>query len=64
MKVVTLSFNDFCVNTYVVIDPETYECAIVDPGMFDTSGEDYRIDASKTGTSDKHPPAYRPCHGQ
>jgi glyoxylase-like metal-dependent hydrolase (beta-lactamase superfamily II) len=37
MKVVTLSFNDFCVNTYVVIDPETHECAIVDPGMFDTT---------------------------
>ncbi len=37
MKVVTLSFNDFCVNTYVVIDPETYECARVDPGMFDTT---------------------------
>ena len=37
MKVVTLSFNDFCVNTYVVIDPETHECAIVVPGMFDTT---------------------------
>lgn len=33
MKVVTLTFNNFAENTYIVYDPATLECAIIDPGM-------------------------------
>lgn len=35
MKILRLVFNPFGVNTYIVYDPDTMECAIVDPGMID-----------------------------
>ncbi len=33
MKIDKLEFNMFGENTYIVSDPETKECAVVDPGM-------------------------------
>lgn len=33
MKIITLQFNDFAENTYIVYDPDTLDCAIIDPGM-------------------------------
>lgn len=35
MKVLTLTYGPFAENTYIVYDPETMDCAIVDPGVFD-----------------------------
>lgn len=35
MKVARFEFSLFGINTYVVYDPETRECAIIDPGMLD-----------------------------
>lgn len=35
MKVITLQFNNFGENTYIVFDPAAKECAIIDPGMMD-----------------------------
>lgn len=35
MKVLILTFNSFGVNTYIIYDPETKQCAIIDPGMMD-----------------------------
>ena len=40
MKILTLQFNSFGVNTYIVYDPGTLECAIIDPGMMDARGEE------------------------
>lgn len=33
MKLIRFVFNPIGVNTYIVYDPDTLECAIVDPGM-------------------------------
>lgn len=35
MKVEHFTFNDFAVNTYIVYDPDSSYCAIIDPGMTD-----------------------------
>lgn len=40
MKVSRFIFNMFGVNTYVLWDPESLECAVVDPGMIDDSEAD------------------------
>lgn len=37
MKVEIFTFNDFAVNTYIVYDPASLCCAIIDPGMTDTT---------------------------
>lgn len=33
MKIIRLEFNGFAENTYIVYDPATRDCAIIDPGM-------------------------------
>lgn len=33
MKVAKFGFSLFGINTYIVVDPETRDCAIIDPGM-------------------------------
>lgn len=43
MKIVKFTFNMFGVNTYVVWDPETLQCMIVDPGMI-TEAENQALD--------------------
>ncbi len=35
MKVAKFGFSLFGINTYVVVDPSTKDCAIIDPGMID-----------------------------
>jgi len=35
MRIAKFEFSLFGINTYVVWDPETRECAVVDPGMID-----------------------------
>ncbi len=37
MKITKLTFNMFGVNTYIVYDESTKECAIIDPGMMNNS---------------------------
>lgn len=44
MKVYRLTFGSFGINTYVVADPSTKECAVIDPGMM-TPAERVQIDA-------------------
>lgn len=39
MKVSIFQFKLFGINTYVVYDPETRDCAVVDPGMMDSQEE-------------------------
>ena len=39
LKVHTLTFNMFGVNTYIISDDQTKECVIVDPGMMSKSEE-------------------------
>lgn len=39
MKIVKFGFSLFGINTYVVVDPTTGKCAIVDPGMIDPEEE-------------------------
>lgn len=39
LKVHTLTFNMFGVNTYIISDDQTKECIIVDPGMMSKSEE-------------------------
>ncbi len=39
MQVITLQFNNFAVNTYIVYDPHTHICAIIDPGMMNSREE-------------------------
>lgn len=33
MKVAKFGFSLFGINTYILVDPETKECAVIDPGM-------------------------------
>lgn len=40
MKIAKFEFSLFGINTYVVYDPESRECVIVDPGMYDASEEE------------------------
>lgn len=40
MKVAKFEFSLFGINTYVVYDPATKECAVIDPGMFNTEEEE------------------------
>lgn len=40
MKIAKFEFSLFGINTYVVYDPETKECAIVDPGMINREEEE------------------------
>lgn len=40
MKVAIFQFSLFGINTYVVYDPATHECAIVDPGIINKEEED------------------------
>lgn len=40
MKIAKFTFSLFGINTYVVYDPTTLKCAIVDPGMFDGEEEE------------------------
>ncbi len=35
MKIARFEFSLFGINTYAVFDPETHDCAIIDPGMSD-----------------------------
>lgn len=39
MKVIKFEFSLFGINTYVVYDPHTLECAIIDPGMINSQEE-------------------------
>lgn len=39
MKVAIFQFKLFGINTYVVYDPETLDCAVIDPGMMDAEEE-------------------------
>lgn len=40
MKIVIFQFELFGINTYVVYDPETRDCAVIDPGMSSAHEED------------------------
>ena len=40
MKVAIFQFKLFGINTYVVYDPATLSCAIIDPGMMDSEEEE------------------------
>lgn len=40
MKVAKFAFSLFGINTYVVYDPTTKKCAIIDPGMSDSEEEE------------------------
>lgn len=40
MKIAKFGFSLFGINTYVVYDPASKKCAIIDPGMFDSDEED------------------------
>ncbi len=42
MKVITLTFNNFGENTYIVYDPSTLDCAVIDPGMMN-DGEQRKL---------------------
>lgn len=39
MKIAIFQYKLFGINTYVVVDPETKDCAVVDPGMSDKEEE-------------------------
>ena len=39
MKIAIFQFRMFGINTYIVYDPDTLECAIIDPGMSSPSEE-------------------------
>ena len=39
MKVAIFQFNLFGINTYIVYDPSSKECAVIDPGMSNTEEE-------------------------
>ncbi len=40
MKIVKFAFSLFGINTYLVYDPATLKCAVIDPGMFDSEEEE------------------------
>lgn len=40
MKIAVFHFAIFGINTYVVFDPDTKECAVIDPAMINTEEED------------------------
>lgn len=40
MKVIQFQFALFGINTYLVVDPDTLKCAIIDPGMMDSEEEE------------------------
>ncbi|MDE5790568.1 MAG: MBL fold metallo-hydrolase [Muribaculaceae bacterium] len=40
MKIVKFAFSLFGINTYLVYDPATKKCAVIDPGMFDKEEEE------------------------
>lgn len=40
MKIAKFEFSLFGINTYVVYDPETRECGVIDPGMSDSTEEE------------------------
>ncbi|MDE7442034.1 MAG: MBL fold metallo-hydrolase [Muribaculaceae bacterium] len=40
MKIAKFTFSLFGINTYVVYDPATKDCAIIDPGMFNSEEEE------------------------
>lgn len=40
MKIVKFEFSLFGINTYIVYDPATLKCAVIDPGMFDSEEEE------------------------
>lgn len=44
MKVAKFEFSLFGINTYVVYDPDTLKCAIVDPGMINSEEERAMVD--------------------
>lgn len=44
MKIIKFGFSLFGINTYVVVDPSTGKCAIVDPGMIDPEEENALAD--------------------
>lgn len=39
MKIAKFEFSLFGINTYVVYDPETKDCAVIDPGMINSDEE-------------------------
>lgn len=43
MKIAKFEFSLFGINTYVVYDPETLKCAIIDPGMINREEEQAMI---------------------
>lgn len=43
MKVVKFEFSLFGINTYIVYDPETLKCAVIDPGMINTEEENAMV---------------------
>ena len=47
MKIAKFEFSLFGINTYVVWDPDTLDCAIVDPGMIDAEEENALVDFIK-----------------
>lgn len=40
MKIVKFAFSLFGINTYLVYDPTTLKCAVIDPGMIDREEEE------------------------
>ena len=47
MKVAIFQFSLFGINTYVVYDPATKECVIIDPGMINREEEKLWRNSSK-----------------
>ncbi len=47
LKILQFVFNPFQENTYVVYDPESLECAIVDPGMMEPEEEEALAESIK-----------------
>ncbi|MDE7413576.1 MAG: MBL fold metallo-hydrolase [Muribaculaceae bacterium] len=60
MKIAKFEFSLFGINTYVVYDPVTRDCVIIDPGMFDSDEEEAlenfidRYDLKVTNIIDTH----------
>lgn len=47
MKVVKFGFSLFGINTYIVYDPATLKCAVIDPGMIDAEEEEAMVNFVK-----------------